>query len=238
MNPRQRRGVLLVAVSVIGAIAVFLSVSGFVADIASQVGPVTQVVRLTTDVNAFEPVPEESLELVDMPRRWLPPLALEATADIAERVPAVALPAGTVLQEGDLTDPPSIPVGQRQIAILVDAETGVAGNIGVGDIVDIVATRQGFEQDLASAEIAIEAARILSIGAPQPDDAPDASTGFAGGEVVPITFVLPTDDVLRLAYVESFASTVRLALRAPNDETGLAPPERVYAPGPAQEVTP
>ncbi len=231
MNPRQRRGALLVGLSVIGAIAVFLSVSGFVADVEAQVGPMRSVVRLTADVAAFQPVPPEAMEVVEMPDRWRPPLAVAGTRDVDGRVPATALPAGTLLEQGDLVEPPSIGAGERQIAILVDAETGVAGNIGVGDLVDVVATRQGLDGEVPRAEIAIEGARILSIGVPQAAEGVDPTTGgFATGEVVPITFVLPTADVLRLAYIESFASTVRLALRSPVDGGVLQPPERVYAP--------
>jgi pilus assembly protein CpaB len=236
MNPRQRRGVLLVVLSTIGAVAVFLSVSGFVADVQRQVGPLEQVVRLTTDVVAFQPIDPASVEVLEMPARWRPPLSVTTLGELDGVVPVADLPAGTLLQSGDLTAPPAIGPGERQIAILVDAETGVAGNIGVGDVVDVVATRQGLEGEPARAEIAIEAARILSIGTPQADEGVDPATGaFATGQVVPITFVLQTDDVLRLAYVESFATNVRLALRSPVDDSPpLALPERVFAPTSAQ----
>ncbi len=239
MNPRQRRGALLMALSVIGGIAVFLSVSSFVADVEAQVGPLQSVVRLTADVPAFQPIPADALEVVDMPARWRPVLAIGGTREVDGMVLANALPAGTMLQGGDLIQPPSIGQGEREIAILVDAETGVAGNIGVGDIVDVVATRQGLEGEVPRAEIAIEGARILSIGATQVAEGVDPSTGgFAANEVVPITFVLPTSDVLRLAYIESFATTVRLALRSPIDNSQLAPPERVYAPSAVGEGSP
>ena len=231
MNPRQRRGVLLIGLSIVGAVAVFFAISGFVADVQRQVGPMETVVRLTTDVEGFQPIPEESMEVVEVPTRWKPPLAVGSTAELQGLVAGGDLPAGTLVEAGDLTDPPSITNGQRQIAILVDAETGVAGNIGVGDAVDIIATRQGLENEPARAEIAIQGATILSIGTPRVEDGADPSTGaFAANEVVPITFVLPTSDVLRLAYVESFSTTVRLALRSPLDDGSLDPQERVYAP--------
>ena len=231
MNPRQRRGVLLLVLSAIGAVAVFLSVAGYVADVQRQVGPLEQVVRLTADVTAFAPIPADAVEVVEMPTRWRPPLALRSVGELDGMVPGVDLPAGTLLEAGDVIPPPEVLEGQRQIAINVDAETGVAGNIGVGDVVDIIATRQGVEDQPASAEIAIEGARILSIGTPQVTEGVDPATGaFAADEVVPVTFVLSTSDVLRLAYVESFATSVRLALRAPTDLESLQPPERVYAP--------
>ena len=231
MNPRQRRGVLLIVLSAIGAVVVFATVAGYVADVQRQVGPLEPVVRLTADVPAYAPIPADALEVVEMPGHWRPPLAVRSAAELDGLVPTADLPAGTLLQAGDVAPRPEVGEGQRQIAILVDAETGVAGNIGVGDVVDIIATRRGEGDDPASAEIAIEAARILSIGTPQVSEGVDPATGaFAADQVVPVTFVLPTSDVLRLAYVESFATSVRLALRAPTDAGTLQPPERVYAP--------
>ncbi|MGI9018591.1 MAG: Flp pilus assembly protein CpaB [Euzebya sp.] len=231
MNPRQRRGVLLIGLSVVGAIAVFLAVSGFVADVRAQVGNLEQVVRLTTDVAPFVPIPAEAIEISEMPARWKPVLAIGSPQELEGMVLATGLPAGTLLESGDIIPPPSIPPGQRQIAILVDAETGVGGNIQVGDIVDVIATRRGQEPEVPSAEITIQQAQILSIGAPTVQEGVDPTTGgFASNDVVPITFVLSPADVLRLAYVESFAVTVRLALRSPADSSTLDPPERVYAP--------
>ena len=43
--------------------------------------------------------------------------------------------------------PPELATGEREIAILVDAETGVAGKISPGSIVDIVATFGGNDQE-------------------------------------------------------------------------------------------
>ncbi|MEE8602155.1 Flp pilus assembly protein CpaB [Euzebya tangerina] len=225
-------------ISIVGAIAVFVSVSGFVADVRQQVGPMTTVVRLTTDVPAFAPIPPDAVEVLEVPVLWQPPLAIESPDEMAGLVPGLALPVGSVLEESDLQPPPAVQEGMRQIAITVDAETGVAGEIGVGDVVDIIATRQGFAGQNPSAEIAIEAAQILSIGTPRPD-VPDAGLIEQAGQellpdfgnnVVPVTFNLPTSDVLRLAYVESFATSVRLALRSPTDFSQLATPDRIYAP--------
>ena len=42
-----------------------------------------------------------------------------------------------------LIAPPQLAPGQRELAILVDAETGVAGKIGPDSIVDVIATYPG-----------------------------------------------------------------------------------------------
>ena len=43
MNPRQRRGVLLILVTVLGAVVTFGAVFNYVQSVSSQVGPRTTV---------------------------------------------------------------------------------------------------------------------------------------------------------------------------------------------------
>jgi pilus assembly protein CpaB len=230
MNPRQRRGLLLIAVAIVGAIGVFVSVANYVADVQAQVGPLGTVVRLTKEARSYQPVTDDMIEQVAVPERWRPRNALVSSLELEGRVPASTLPAGTVLQEGLLIDPPQLEDGERELAILVDAETGVAGKIGRGSIVDIFATFPGTDQELAHASIVVESAEILDVGTPTaaPTQESDGAGGFAEGEVVPVTFALSVDESLRLAYIESFATNVRLALRAPDDDA--EPSQRLYQP--------
>ena len=230
MNPRQRRGVLLIAVAMIGAVGVFVSVANYIAGVQAQVGPLGTVVRLTRDALPYQPVTDDMVEQVEVPIRWRPRNALVDGLEWQGRVPTATLPAGTVLQEGLLVDPPELENGERELAILVDAETGVAGKIGRGSVVDIFATFPGTDRELAHASIVVESAEILDVGTPttaQTTEA-DGAGGFAEGEVVPVTFALAVDESLRLAYIESFAANVRLALRAPDD--AVEPSQRLYQP--------
>jgi pilus assembly protein CpaB len=231
MNPRQRRGLLLVLVSIVGAVGVFASVVNYVAEVETQVGPVTTVLRLAQDARPYQPVTEQMVEQVEVPVRWKPPNALASALELEGQVPTVTLPAGTVLQTGLLVEPPHLQDGEREIAILVDAETGVAGKIGRGSIVDIYATFPPSDSEPAHASIVVENAEIIDVGTPTPTANADESTGFSQGEVVPVTFALSVDESLRLAYIESFAQNVRLALRAPDDTTNPTPQERLFQPG-------
>ena len=230
MNPRQRRGLLLIALATIGAIGVFVSVANYVAGVQAQVGPLGIVVRLTQEAQPYQPVTDDMVEEIAVPERWRPANALVSSLELEGRVPASPLPAGTVLQEGLLIDPPQLQDGERELAIMVDAETGVAGKIGRGSIVDIFATFPGTDQELAHASIVVENAEILDVGTPTaaPTQESDGAGGFAEGEVVPVTFALSVEESLRLAYIESFAANVRLALRAPDD--AAEPSERLYQP--------
>ena len=78
-----------------------------------------------------------------MPRRWAPQTALRDRGQLVDLVAGADLPPDTLLQEGMLERPARARPGQREIAIMVDAETGVAGKIGPGSVVDIIATFAG-----------------------------------------------------------------------------------------------
>ena len=59
MNPRQRRGVLFLAFAVIGAVAVFFSVVGYVNDVESQVGNRVTAYVVGDQVDAYQPLDAE-----------------------------------------------------------------------------------------------------------------------------------------------------------------------------------
>jgi Flp pilus assembly protein CpaB len=230
LNPRQRRGALLIAVAAIGAIAVFVMVANYVGDVRSQVGPMARAVQLTTDLDANQLVTEEMLSSVEVPERWLNSGAVNDVSQVVGLVTPVALSSGVVLQEGMLQLPPEIEAGQREISILVDAETGVAGRIGPGSVVDIVATFSGGEEVPDQAFVMIQNARILEVGIPTTEAGEDGEGAFQQSEVVPVTFALTDAESLRLAYVESFAQRVRLVLKSPTDDQVLDDDERLYQP--------
>jgi Flp pilus assembly protein CpaB len=202
MNPRQRRGVLLLIVAAVGAIGVFVAVSSYVADIRGQVTPTTTALRLTRDVPAQGTITSTTYETVELPRRWAPGSALLREDDLAGQVAAAKLTRGAFLQTGMVEPEPQLAPGQRELAILVDAETGVAGKIGPGSIVDITATFGGDNpQQTREAQIVVNNARVIEVGRPRTDGGdPRSGQPVDPAQVVPITFALSVDDTLILAY--------------------------------------
>lgn len=228
MNPRQRRGLLLVLVAAAGAIAVFVSVAGYVEDVRTQVGPTLTALRLDGDVAAHDPITPEMVSDVTMPRRWAPPGVLTDRIQLAGMVAPTALPAGTLLQDGVLVPEPALSTGERELAILVDAETGVAGKIGPGTVVDIFATFPGSDAEPPQSAIVVQQARIVDVGLPQTEEEQD---GFGGpNQVLPVTFALSVEESLQLAYIESFSEKVRLALRRPGDTESVEDARRRFQP--------
>ena len=239
MNPRQRRGVLLLGLAAIGALGVFVAMTSYVSDVQARVGDRTEALQLTEEVPAYQEVPAEAVERVSIPERWMPATALTDMAQTDGLVTASKLAQGSLLQEGMLEEPPSVEDGEREVAIMLSADTGVIHEIGPGSVVDIFATFGGTEEAPAYASIAIQRARITNVGkVREASDAEgeNAPAYLGNSDRVPVTFTLPVDDALRLSHIEAFASSVRLALRAPRDDGQVAPDQRRYQPIPPTQT--
>jgi pilus assembly protein CpaB len=226
MNPRQRRGLLLLILAAVGAITVFFAVSSYVSDVRSQVEPLITVLRLKADAEPYSPIDESELEEFDVPRRWAPETALRDRSELIGQVPASQLETGSILQRGMLVPEPSLEPGQRELAILIDAETGVAGKVGSGDIVDIVASFEGDEAVAPKSQIVVAGARVIDVGVQRTREVPGPDPQEE--EVIPVTFALSVQESLILTYAESFAAEVRLALVRPGETEPVPPKQREY----------
>ena len=99
MNPVQRRGVILLMLAGIGAIAVFAALRSYVADVSRQVGPLVEGLALSVDVGAYEPITADMVQAVTMPARWTPRTLLTSADALVGQVAGTDLPRGTLLQE-------------------------------------------------------------------------------------------------------------------------------------------
>ena len=231
MNPRQRRGLLLLVLSGLGLLAVFVLIASYVADVRTEVDPKIELLALSKPVKAYESIPDDAVTTITMPRRWAPPTALRDRSTLVGRVAGTDLSKDSLLQEGMLINPPELEPGQREVAILVDAQTGVAGKIRRNSIVDIVATYDGDSQrgTQPRSTVVVPAARIIEVGQAKLEGGRGVQEADADPEqVVPVTFALTPKEQLRVTEAESFATEVRLALRRPNDPTPLKKDERTY----------
>jgi len=224
---------LLVVVAAAGLIGVFVLIAGYVRNVSKQVGPKVEVLELTAPLQRYEPVTPSMLGYVSLPSKWAPANALHSPDSAIGLVSQVALPAGTELEQGMLGTPPTLSPGQQEIAILVDAESGVAGEVTPGSVVSIIATYAGNNQGgKNSARVIVPVARVLGVGTPTTagGSASGSSAPTSQNEVVPVTFALSQQQVLAVSYAETFAQKVRLALVAPG--TGSVPQPPPYTPSP------
>jgi pilus assembly protein CpaB len=228
MNSRQRRGVVFLVVSALCAVAAFAGVLAVVGDARSEVGPKITAYRLSKDVAAYSEVTSAQLQKVEIPRRYLPATAVRDLSELQGKIAATPLRRGSLLQTDMVAGRPALQPGQMEIAIMIDAETGVAGKINPGSRVNIFATFAGkSDTDPDTSQIIVAGARVIDVGTIRAFDESQDSQRLAG-QGVPITFALGAEDAQRVAYAESFAKHVRLALVAPGDVSGIPPGDRSY----------
>jgi pilus assembly protein CpaB len=237
VNPRQRRGLLLLAISALGLVVVFVLIAGYVADVRGQVEPKVRLLALAKPVEPFQAITDDMVREVEMPERWAPPSALRDRGQLVGLVAATPLAKDSLLQKDMLAAPPQLAPGQRELAILVDAETGVAGKIGPDSVVDIVATYPGNEREAAESRVVVPNARIVAVGAPRVAGGRGVrEQGADPSQVVPVTFALTPEQVLVVSYAETNAAEVRLALLRPGDQSTLSAEQRAYSREPDPEA--
>ncbi|MDF3298147.1 Flp pilus assembly protein CpaB [Streptomyces tropicalis] len=229
MNSRQRRGVILLLLSVLCALGAFAGVLSVISDVQSKVGPEVTAYRVKGNVKPYTTLSTGQFEKISMPRRWLSANAVTDLAQIRGKIAVTTLQAGSLLQTDMIVNQPALQPGQQEVAIMIDAATGVAGKITPGSSVNVYATFGGQRQgDPAQSKIIVTNARVLDVGqitALQPDA---NNRTQQPTDAVPITFALSTLDAQRITYAESFAQRVRLALVAPGTDTGVPAKDRTY----------
>jgi pilus assembly protein CpaB len=229
MNSRQRRGVILLILSAVCALAAFAGVLSVINDAESKVGPEVTAYRLKTNVEPYKPLSTAQFEKVEMPERWLSDNAVRNLREIDGKIAVTALKKGSLLQSDMIVAQPALQPGQQEVAIMIDAATGVAGKITPNSTVNVYATFEGEREGAPDqSKIIVTNAKVLDVGdlTPLQPDADDRTREAT--EAVPITFALSAIDAQRITYAESFAKRVRLALVAPG-ETGTVPDQdRTY----------
>ncbi|MBL1105887.1 Flp pilus assembly protein CpaB [Streptomyces sp. 5-8] len=228
MNSRQRRGVILLILSALCALGAFAGVLSVVDDVQSKVGPEVTAYRVRSEVKPYTTLNTGQFEKIEMPERWLSGNAVTDLRQIRGKIAVTTLRAGSLLQTDMVVDQPALQPGQQEVAIMIDAATGVAGKITPGSRVNVYATFEGKKEgDPDQSKIIVTNARVLDVGQITALD-PDSDRKQQSTEAVPITFALSTIDAQRITYAESFAQRVRLALVAPGSETSVPDKDRTY----------
>ena len=231
MNSRQRRGVILLVLSVLCALGAFAGVLSVIRDVNSKVGPEVAAYRLKDDVAPYRELTSDQFEKVSMPERWLSSTAVTNLSEIRGKIAVTRLEKGSLLQKDMIVDRPELEAGQQEIAIMIDAATGVAGKINPGSRVNIYATfKDETDNGKDQSKVIVENARVIDVGKLTALDPGQSSNDRrrTANEAVPITFALDTADAQRVAYAESFAEHVRLALVAGGTDATVAPGDRTY----------
>lgn len=216
MNPRQRRGVILMALGLVVAAAVVVLLATYVNGVRSQVAPLTTVYRAAGPIEAYTPLDASNLEPVEVPQRWTSETSRLALGDLEGRRVGFPLQPGTVVSADMLVPVSDLSPTEREIAINVDAVTGVAGRVRVGDRVDIYATFADVPGLPAQVRVLVRDVRVVSVGGRQTITAPEED-GLAQSDVIPVSLALEPNDSLAVTFASEFAQEVRL-VALPGDQ--------------------
>ncbi|WP_399888103.1 Flp pilus assembly protein CpaB [Streptomyces sp. BBFR51] len=229
MNSRQRRGIVLLILSVLCALGAFAGVLAVINDVKSKVGPEVAAYRLKSDVEPYTELDAAQFEKIEMPERWLSENAVTDLGQVRGKIAVTKLKAGSLLQTDMIVDTPALRPGQQEVAIMIDAATGVAGKITPGSAVNVYATFEGQrEGDPDQSKIIVTNAKVIDVGELTSLEPDEDSRDREPTDAVPITFALSTIDAQRITYAESFARRVRLALVAPGGDTTVQDKDRTY----------
>ena len=215
MNPRQRRGVILTALSFVGAAGVFTAVSGYTSSVARQLGPTRAVLVLSHDVPSYTPIQAADLETRRIPEMYASSTDLSTSDEIRGRVPATPLAAGTRLQSDALVPVPAALRGEREVTVNAGVEASVAAALEPGDHVDVVAAYEAKGQSKPYAQVTVSNARVLRVTRLQSTTGDADPAGLAGDTTLAVTFALVPADVSKVVLAQTVAKTLRLALVPP-----------------------
>lgn len=216
MNPRQRRGLLFVLVSVIVAVGTFFAVTAYVANVNSQVGSRVTVYQATGPIEAYTPLGPDNLEAVEVPERWIAKSSVLSLDELQGRRVGFRLNAGSTVSSDMLIPSSSLSSTEREVAINVNSVTGVAGRVRPGDRVDIYAVFAEVPGLPKSVRILVRDVRIVSIAGEQTVTKESAAGGTSEQKVLPVTLALEPDQALSVTFASAFANEVRL-VALPND---------------------
>jgi pilus assembly protein CpaB len=119
------------------------------------------------------------------------------------------LTAGTVVTEDMLVPVSDLSPTEREIAVNVDAVTGVAGRVRPGDRVDIYAVFSQVPGLPAQVRVLVRDVRVVSLGGLQTITETTAE-GIEESDVLPVTLALEPADSLSVTFANAFADEVRL----------------------------
>ncbi len=219
MNPRQRRGVLFILLAGLGALVVFSMVARYVGSVNSQVAPMVTVYQAARNVPAYQELGPQNVVPVEIPERYVPPQALREDSQLSGARIGFNIARGTIIGSDMLLPPSDLNADEREIAIEVDAVTGIAGRVASGDYVDIYAVFASPEGSGGNSQVLVQNVRVVSVGGRQTRSKQTAEGALREADVLPVTVALSPDDALKVTYADSFATAVRLVGLPPGIQT-------------------
>jgi pilus assembly protein CpaB len=230
MNPRNVT-LLLAAVLALGTGVLLFNYLSGVNMAANKVEAKRVVLVAAHSIPAQTVITNDMLDRAIRPATSVEPDSVDPAQvqAVVGSIALVAIPAGGTLTQSRIARPSALSLtakvrkGLRAMTIPIDRVKGVAGLISIGDRVDIIAIQQPRTDGAPTARAILRGITVLAMGmtfasASNASPAPDA-----GNETTATLEVTPQQaDLLALADMNT---TLRLALRSPDEAVGSLPAE-------------
>jgi pilus assembly protein CpaB len=215
VNPRQRRGVIFMLLAGVTALVLFIVAVNYVGSVNSKVSPETTVYKASRPIEAYAVISKSDLTPVKVPERWISPQAIKDENSVVGRRVSFNLSEGTYLGTDMLLPPSALQKDEREIALTVDAKTGIAGRVRTGDRVDVYAV---FGDDVANgtSKVLVRGVRVVSVRGVETRTKQTSDSRLDETQVIPVTLALNPTASLSVTYADAFATSVRLVGLAPD----------------------
>jgi pilus assembly protein CpaB len=203
--------------------------------VASEVQQQRQIIVASEDIPARVVITAAMLQHAQRRASEVEPDAIADPAKAIGTYSLISIPSGSTITNSKVGRPQDVALsvmlkpGMRAISIAVDRVKDVSGLIKPGDRVDVIAVpgRAGAETPVATT--ILRGALVLALGAQLESSAPASATDLQNAATVTLGVTPAQAALLATADVNS---TLRLALRSPQESLKSLPAERLTLPVP------
>ncbi len=196
-------------VAALVALGTFAAVTSFVASVSAQVGNHVTVYRAKEPIDPYTALTANNLEPVEVPERWVSKSEVLRLGELEGRRVGFRVNAGSTISSDMLVPSSELSSDEREIAINVDAVTGIGGRVRPGDRVDIYATFADVPGLAKQTRELVKDVRIVSMEGTQ-TVVSSSDDGVGQKDVIPVTLALVPKDAKAVTYASAFAQEVRL----------------------------
>lgn len=202
----------------LAAVVLFFVAVNYVSSVNAKVSPTTTIYRTSGEIPAYSVIEEGDLEAVEVPEKWTAPQATTQISTVVGRRAAFNVAPGTYVGDDMLLPPSSLNANEREIALTVDAKTGIAGRVRSGDFVDVYAVF-GEDAGTGTSRVLVRGIRVVSVRGVETRSEATSDDQLEEKQVIPVTLALKPEDALSVTYADAFATDLRL-VGLPPEATG------------------
>ncbi|MDE2571784.1 MAG: Flp pilus assembly protein CpaB [bacterium] len=230
----MNRRTLTLAIAAFLALGAGLLTFDYLASVShgARSAPLRPVLVATQEITARARLTPNMVQVVMRPSDAVEPNALSAPSAVTGSIAFITIPAGSTITSGNTGRPQrmALPVrlrpGMRAVSIPVDMVKAVSGLLEAGDRVDVIAVPPRGAEQQPKAYTILRGIEVVAVGSllESPAQAQSQQPGASDPRTVTLEVTPHQADLLSMADLNS---TLRLALRSPQEPARSLPPENL-----------